>query len=97
MKDNTGFFKTYHDPQRGWMINNYPNKMVGGINDNECNITSGLQKVFTDKSYDTAISMNDTEKLFLEIAYKKLIMIIGNDKKDPCQVVIDIWIYKKQT
>ena len=63
MKDNTGFFKSSHDPQRGWMINNYPIKMIGGtkveINDNEYNITSGLQKVFTNKSYDTANSMND--------------------------------------
>ena len=27
MADNTGFFKTHHDPQRGWMINNHPIKM----------------------------------------------------------------------
>ena len=26
MTDNTGFFKTYHDPQPGWMINNHRNK-----------------------------------------------------------------------
>ena len=24
MTDHTGFFKTYHDPQRGWIINNHP-------------------------------------------------------------------------
>ena len=39
MKDNTGFFKSSHDPQRSWMINIYPIKMIGGtkvgINDNE--------------------------------------------------------------
>ena len=58
MKDNTGFIKSSHDPQRGWVIKNYPIKMIRGttveINDNEYNITSGLQKVFTDISYDTA-------------------------------------------
>ena len=67
MEDNTGFYKFSHDPQRGWMINNSPIKMVGGtmveINENEYNITSGLQKVFTNKSYDTANSMNDMEKV----------------------------------
>ena len=29
-KDNTGFFKTHLDPQRGWMLNNYPIKTSGG-------------------------------------------------------------------
>ena len=28
--DNTGYYKTYHDPQRGWMINNHPNKLLRG-------------------------------------------------------------------
>ena len=28
MKDNTGFLKTNHDPQRGWIINNHPIKML---------------------------------------------------------------------
>ena len=28
--NNTGFFKTYHDPQRGWILNNYPKKMLRG-------------------------------------------------------------------
>ena len=31
MTDNSGFFKTNHDPQRGWMINNHPVKMLRGI------------------------------------------------------------------
>ena len=75
MKDNTGFFKSSHDPQRGWMINNYPIKMVGGtkleIIDNEYNISSGLQKVFTNKSYDTANSMNNMERvIFRDILQK---------------------------
>ena len=39
MADNTGFFKTHHDPQRGWMINNHPIKMSKGtsvkINENK--------------------------------------------------------------
>ena len=32
MKDNTGFFKTHHDPQRGWMLNKYPIKTLAGTN-----------------------------------------------------------------
>ena len=28
--DNTGYIKTYHDPQRGWMINNHPNRIMRG-------------------------------------------------------------------
>ena len=28
MTDNTGFIKTNHNPQRGWMINNHPIKML---------------------------------------------------------------------
>ena len=75
MKDNTGFFKSSHTPQSGWMIIIYPIKMIGGtrveIDDNEYNITSGLQKVFIDKSYDTANSMSDMEKvIFRDILQK---------------------------
>ena len=29
-KDKTGFFKTYHDPQRGWMLKKYQIKMLRG-------------------------------------------------------------------
>ena len=67
MKDNTGFFKTYYDPQRGWMMNKYPIKTSGGTNikisGNKYNITPGFQKVFTDTKYETAKSMSDTEKV----------------------------------
>ena len=57
------------------MINNYPVKMVGGtkveINGSEYNITPGLQKVFTDKTYDVANSMTDTEEvIFRDISQK---------------------------
>ena len=58
MKDYTGFFKTHHDPKLGWMWNIYPIKILRGreveINDNKYNITPGLQKAFTDKTYKTA-------------------------------------------
>ena len=50
MTDNTEFFKTYYDKQRGWMLNNYAIRMLRGtevkINDKEYNITPGIQKVF---------------------------------------------------
>ena len=75
MKENKGFFRTQNDSQRGWMINKYPLKMVRGtkveINGSEYNITPGLQKVFTDKTYDAANSMTDTEKvIFRDILQK---------------------------
>ena len=69
MRDNIGFgfFKTHEHPERGWMLNNYPIKMLRGtevkINDKEDNITPGIQKVFTDTSYNTAKTMKDMEKL----------------------------------
>ena len=48
------------------MWNGYPVKMSGGteveINDKKYNITPGIQKAFTNQSYNTAKSMNDTEK-----------------------------------
>ena len=49
------------------MLNNYPNKMLHGtevkFNDKENNITPGIQRVFTDTSYNFAKTMNDIEKL----------------------------------
>ena len=75
MIDNTGFFKTLYDPQHGWILNNYPIKMPGGTkienNENQYNITPGLQKVFTDTEYETAKSMSDMEKVvFRDILQK---------------------------
>ena len=75
MKDNTGFFKTHYDPQRGRMLNNYPIETPKGtnieINENEYNITPGLQKVLTDHTYETTKSMSDEDKLiFRDILVK---------------------------
>ena len=75
MTDNTGFFKTYHDPQRGWTKNNYPIKMLRAtkveINENEYNISPGIQKVFTDTTYKTVKRMNDKDKVvFRDILLK---------------------------
>ena len=57
MIDNTGFFKTHYDQQQGWMINNIPLKSSGGTEGEvkviKYNITTGLQKVFTNHTYDT--------------------------------------------
>ena len=75
MRDNNGFFKTQHDPQRGWTLNTYPIKMLHGtkveVDDKEKNITPGFQKVFTDTSYTTAKSMSDTEKLVVRDILQK--------------------------
>ena len=73
--NNTGFFRTYHDDKSGWMLKNHPVKMLRGTevetNDKEYNRTPGIQKVFTDTSYNTAKSMNDMKKvLFRDFSRK---------------------------
>ena len=95
MRDNTGFFKIRENPPPGWVLNNYPNKMLSGtevkINDNNINITLGIQKVLVDSKYKTAKSMNNMDKVVLEICYKKLNIIIVFQQKGVCQVVINIF------
>ena len=75
MTDNTGFLKTYHDPQRGWAINNRPIKMLRGtkleINENKNIISLGIQKVLVDQSYDTAESMTDKDKIIFRDILQK--------------------------
>ena len=71
-KDNTAFFKTYHDPKLGWMWNGYPIKILDKfevkIKIKKYNITPGIQKVFTKQSYNTIKSKNDMDKVvFREI------------------------------
>ena len=57
------------------MMINYPIKMLRGtevkINDKEYNKSPGIQKVFTDTSYDTAKSMSDMEKLVFRYILQK--------------------------
>ena len=76
------------------MVKSYPTKPLRGteveINGNKYNITPGLQKVFTERTYQSANSMNDTIKLFLEISYRKLVIIIVNLQKVVYQIVIDL-------
>ena len=49
MADNTGFFKTHYDKQRGWMLNNIPIKSPGGtkiqVDENEYDLTEGIRDV----------------------------------------------------
>ena len=76
MENNiTGFFETYHDPQRGWMLSNYLKKMLRAsvvkIHDKQYNIAPGNQKVITDTSYNTAKSMSDMEKLVFRDILRK--------------------------
>ena len=67
MTDNTGFFKIHHNLQRGWMINNYPIKMLRGtlveISNKKYIISPRIRKVLADQSYDTAKSMTDKDNL----------------------------------
>ena len=75
MEKYTGFFKSRHDLQRGWMLNTYPIEISTGtkvkIKDKEYNITPGIQKVLVDATYDTAKSMNDTEKIYFRDILQK--------------------------
>ena len=75
MENNIEFFETHHDPQRGWMLDNYPTEILTGtevkINFKENNITPGIQKLLVDSTYDTAKSMNDTEMLFFRYILQK--------------------------
>ena len=69
LKDNTGFFKTQHNPLSGWILNKFSIGTPGGteveISGNKYDITPGLQKVFTDTKYKTAKSMSNTEKVVI--------------------------------
>ena len=67
MKDNTGFSKTTEDRERGWMLNNYPIKILSGtqveINDNKNNITPGIRHLLVDSTYKTAKPMKEKDRL----------------------------------
>ena len=57
------------------MLKNYPTKKIRGteveINDNNYNITPGLQKVLTNQTYKTAEPMNANDKVaFRDILQK---------------------------
>ena len=75
MTDNTGFLKTYHDLQGGWMMNNHPINLLRGtkvdINENKYNISPGVRKVLVDQSFDTAKSMTDGDKLIFRDILQK--------------------------
>ena len=68
-------------------MNGFPVEKIGGnkikIDDSEYNITSGLQKVFTDKSYDIANSMSDMEKVIFRDILQKTNYINRKRKKGP--------------
>ena len=69
MADNTGFFKTHYDEQRGWMLNNIPIKSPGGtkiqVDEDEYDLTKGIRNVLTKKTYKSIKSLNDNEKVVL--------------------------------
>ena len=75
MENNTGFFKSKHDPKDSWMLNNHPIKNIRGteveIKENIYDITLGIRKVSVDQTYDTAKLMTDKDKLiFRDISQK---------------------------
>ena len=76
MADNTGFFKTHYDQQRGWMLNNIPNKSPGGtkiqVDENEYDLTKGIRNVLTKKTYKSIKSLNDNEKVVLRDFLSKI-------------------------
>ena len=76
------------------MWNGYPVEILGRtevqINDNNFNIPPGIQKVLVDSPYNTNKSMNDMDKVVLQICYKKLIFVTVYQQRVICQVVIII-------
>ena len=76
MKNNTGSFQTYEDSVYGWMWNGHPVKMLDGtevkINDKIFIKTPGFQKDLVNKSYNTAKSLKDTDKLVFRDMLQKL-------------------------
>ena len=83
MTTNTGFLKTYNDPERGWMGNGHPIKVLRGteveINDKNFNVTPNLQKVFTQTSNIPLKKLNDQE---WEI-YKNILETYNFEKYTP--------------
>ena len=75
MKDNTGFFKTTEDRERGWMLNIYPIKILTGtqveINDNKNNITPGTRKLLVDSTHKVAKSMKENDRLVFRYISQK--------------------------
>ena len=69
MAENTGFFKTHYDKQRGWMMNNIPIKSPGGTKiqnyEDEYDLTKGIRNVLIKKTYKSIKSLNDNEKVVL--------------------------------
>ena len=69
MADNTGFFKTHYDQQRGWMLNIIPIKSPGGtkiqVDENEYDLTKVIRNVLFKKTYKSIKSLNDNEKVVL--------------------------------
>ena len=76
LKKNTGSFQTYEDSDYVWMWNGHPVKMLGGtevkINDKKIIKTPGFQKVLVNKSYNTAKSLNGTDKLVFRDMLQKI-------------------------
>ena len=75
MKNNTGFFKTKHDRQRGWMINNQPIKILRDteveIGGNKYNKTQSLQKVFIETSNIPLKKLNNEEREIYKKNFKR--------------------------
>ena len=94
MSDITGFFKTYHDPQGGWMINNHPIKMLRGtkveIIENNFHISPGIRKVLIDQSYDTAESMTEKDKIIFRENSQKTSYYNRKPTEGRLTVLVDI-------
>ena len=76
MADNTGYFKTHYDQQRGWMLNKIPIKSPGGtkiqIYEDQYDLTKGIRNVLTEKTSKSIKSLNDNEKVVLRDFLSKI-------------------------
>ena len=69
LKNNTGFFEAFEDPEHGWMWNGHLIELIGGSElqiKEENNITPGFQNVLVNSSFNTAKSINGKEKVVFQ-------------------------------
>ena len=92
MADNTGFFKTHYDQQRGWMLNNIPIKSPGGtkilVDENEYDLTKGIRNVIIKKTSKSLKSLNDNEKVVSRDLLSKTGYYSRNQQKENHQGLI---------
>ena len=93
MKNETGSFKTYEDPEHGWMWNGDLIKVLDRseiqIKNKKYNIAPGIRNAFVNASYNAVKSISDMDKLALEVCYILQNTMFVSLQKVKHQVVIN--------